>query len=674
MKRNLLFLAGGIAFCSLAYALTPDFTMSFSRHGNQTSQPDVKVSNQGNVRFNKQARLMKAKSDAPEAENQDDLYNVDVLLKEDFSSLGAGNMENPTAVNITEENGDLKGLPGWSGVNVYDAGNAVYVDVKFIIYEDEGWGEAEGEIWTAPVRNVAGKTLRLKADVKGVASADNDEEMFDSMNCIFMAYTDELPGERTMIDFPYFNISSEFETEEVSLEIPETATFYNDDDEQIECPISYVRVKLQPMQTPFFISNLELATVSPKVAIPEGLSFGNFTADGYTAKWDAVAEADKYSVQFYTSEFDADELEFALTPYTTIEVTEPLADVKIDTNDPTFFQVTAYKGAQPSPKSEMHMVFSALPPQMSSATEKEGKVEASWIPTEGAAGTEIFAYRQISTGDAGKNYTFLDIDFSNATSEDDGDEILWLDDYAYGWAALPYPSIEDGAVVINNSGAMWGMPTAKLISTNTYDLSKTNGKVKMIVNAKTSDYAGIMVAMGGTDEETGETITLDADGTKLTTEFADYEFELEGSNSETMFLVQADNSLGTIVVRSIKIIADFPDNSEIGYPYYSDYVNSNSLSFDVPTDAYNRVKIVGRSVKQINAEMMGFIFTIAEAVSKYSEPVYTSGSSAVEATIATTKEAEYYTVDGRLIESTRQPETGIYIVKTADKTQKIMVK
>ena len=655
-------------------AATPDLTGAFLSPTRNLSTNSVKVSKTGDIRFDTNAAPKRAKSLAPKEDNSDDLYNVNVLLNEDFASLGAGNMENPTAVNITEENGDLKGLPGWSGVNVYDAGQAVYVDVRTIQFED-GWFEPEGELWTAPVRDIAGKTIRLRVNVKGVFSEEAmADDRTDYLNCIFMVYSDEMPDQRRMVDFPYFELPYDFQDEEVTLEIPETVTFHNEDDEEVECPISSLRVKLQSMDTPFFITSLEMAEVSPKVAIPDGLSFCNFSADGYTAVWNAVEGADKYKVEFYTSKFDSEEYAFALTSHSVAEVTETSANVTIPTDDPTFFKVTAYAGEQPSPASEMTMVYSALPPEMKEAKIADGNVTVSWNSAKGAAGTEIFAYRQVNVGESGKDYPFLDIDFSNAPDEEDGSDILWLDDYAYGWAALPYPSFEGGAVVINNSGAMWGMPTAKLISTNTYDFSKTSGKVKMIVTAKTTDYAGMVVGMGGTDPATGETVTLDADETDLTTEFADYEFELEGKNAETMFLVQADNSLGTLAVRRIQIIADFEDNSEIGYPYFGDFTDKESISFPVPTEKYERVKAVGRTIKQVNVEEMGHVFTIAEAVSVYSEPVYTDGGLGVVEVDDAAGLTDFYTIDGRKVNPQGNAAPGIYIEKKSGKVTKRMVR
>ena len=47
-------------------------------------------------------------------------------------------MENPTAVNITEPDGMIKGLPGWHGEEVYDAGGCLYVNMSVV--EDPEWG------------------------------------------------------------------------------------------------------------------------------------------------------------------------------------------------------------------------------------------------------------------------------------------------------------------------------------------------------------------------------------------------------------------------------------------------------------------------------------------------------------------------------------------------------
>lgn len=664
MNKILLTILTGAAVAATAIATNHEFKAFTRAAGRIADNQAVSVSREGEVRFDKSAPAKKAKLKAAKSE-AGDLYNEEVLLHEDFSSLGAGNMEDPTAINITEPNGELKGLPGWSGVNVYDAGEALYVDVKFVLDEEEGWGQAEGELWTAPVRNVAGKNVSLKVDVKGVSE---DEELWDSMNCIFMAYTDEIPGERTMVDFPYFDITTDFETHEVSCYIPETMTFYNEDDEEMECPVSYIRIKMQPMETPFFISDLEVSSVEPKVAIPANLSYSGFSTEGYTARWEAVEGADRYVVNFYTSEFDEDEFSFILTPYATATSDQPFCEVKIPTDMPTFFDVTAYEREQPSPVSETYMVYSAMPPMMNHATAADGKVNVDWTKEAGAAYTEITAYRLVNVGDNGKEYEFLDIDFSNAP-ETEGDEMMWLDDYAFGWVALPYPMIEDGAVMIDNSGAMWGMPEARIISANSYDMSEITGKVKMIVTAMTPDYCGMIVATGGIDEETGESVTLDAAATDLTDEYRDYEFELDARNPEIQFLVQADNSLGTLAVKRIRVIADFPDGSEAGYPYFSDLSAGEEMEFETPAEEYNRIKVIGRTIKQINASMFGMTFTIAEAVSRYSDPIFTSGETGVETTATSGNKADMFTIDGRRI-SSDSAAAGLYIEKAGDKVVK----
>lgn len=662
MKKTLLTLLTGAAVVSTAVAVSPDFKSVTRATSRVADNQAISVSKKGDVRFDNASRVKKAKQNAAISETED-LYNVEVLMKEDFSSLNAGNMENPTAVNITESNGDLKGLPGWSGVNVYDAGQALYVDVKFVLNEEEGWGQPEGELWTAPVRNVAGKNMRLKVDVKGVSE---DEELYDSMNCIFLAYTDEIPGERRMIDFPYFDITTDFETHEVSCFIPETMTFYNEDDEEVECPVSYIRVKMQPMETPFFITSLELASVEPKVAVPSNLSYSNFSNEGYTARWDAVEGADRYVVEFFTSEFNEDELEFLLTPYETATVEDPSCTIQIPTDMPTFFNVTAYEGEQASPVSEVYMVYSAMPPKMNSAKVADGVVSADWAAEAGATYTEITAYRQVNVGNNGNGYDFLDIDFSGAADEE-GDEMMWLDNYAYGWVALPYPMMEDGAVMIDNSGAMWGMPEARIISANSYDLSEITGKVKMTVTAMTPDYCGMVVASGGIDAESGETVTLDADETDLTDEFQDYEFELEARNPEAMFLVQADNSLGTLAVRRIHISVDLPEGAEAGYPYFSGLTEGNKIEFGVPSESYDHIQVKGRTIKQITASMWGMTFTIAEAISRYSDPIIASQETGV-GTLSESGNVELFTVDGRRVSS--ESAAGLYIEKTGGKAVK----
>ena len=491
-----------------------------------------------------------------------------------------------------------------------------------------------------------------------------------------LGLSDMIPDDQKLIDFPYVNLTDEWQDVTVDVALPEKVELWSEEiEDDIECPLTGIRIKLQPRETPFYLDDMVVQTLTPKVAIPGNLSYRNFTDSGFTASWDAVEGADSYSVYTYDAEYDPEQYSFLLTLNKVYTSTSNSVDVEMDTKGVIYFNVVAHKGDLISPESEPLMVFSVTPPALNDAENiSEEKFDISWTPANGADGTEIWAYRMNTLGEAASDYPFLELNFADTPDTPSSAQVLFLDDYAYGWAAFPYPSFYDGAIVLDNGSAWMTGEDAKLISTGAYDLSSISGKVKVTVTASTYDYVGFIIASGGIDETTGQMETLEAfEVPELTEDWNDYVFELEAKNPQTMFIIQVNN-LGVLAIRDIKVEASFPAGAVISYPYFTEYTDSDHLTVPMPENESERIRYIGRSIKDLVVSIDGEERLLEEAISDYSAPKFVDLKTGVTSVDATEQESRFYTLDGIYVGKERPAQKGIYIRRNAESASKVIVK
>ncbi len=680
MQKFLLFLASATTCLGMAATPTDGLSWKSAGIGNSASGTSINVDRHGKASyrknpvsgtFDRERTNIAAKT--PSRVSEADLFNIKTILDEDFKSLTNGNMENPTAVNITEPDGMIKGLPGWHGEEVYDAGGCLYVNMSVV--EDPEWGflTPVGEIFTPDLATDGAPTVRIRFRVKGVPT---DEDMFDSLNIIVLGLSDMIPDDQKLIDFPYVNLTDEWQDVSVEVELPEEIALWSDEaDDDVDCPLTGIRIKLQPRETPFYLDDVIVETLTPKVAVPQNLSYTEFSDSGFTAEWDAVEGADSYTVYAFDAEFDAEQYAFNLTLNKEYETSTNSVNVEMDTKGVIYFSVVAHKDGMISPASEPVMVFSVTAPEMHDATDiSDTGFNIGWTPANGADGTEIWAYRMNTLNGDAADYPYLKLDFANTSDNPASSQVLFLDEYAYGWAAMPYPSFYDGAIVLDNNSAWMTGQDAKLMSTGAYDLSSITGKVKVYVTACTYDYSGLVVASGGYDEKTESIVTMDAcEIPELTEDWKEYTFEVEAKNPQTMFIIQALN-LGVLAIRDVRIEASFPSGAVIGYPYFTQFSEDDSMSIAMPSEECERVKYIGRSVKDLIVSIDGQDQLLNEAISNYSSPKYVDVMTGIESVETSSATSVFYTIDGIYAGDKCPSQKGIYIKRCGNSTSKIIVK
>lgn len=678
--RKLSLLIAGTSVAVLAGASQmPAFDFNVSRNSviaNKTI--GLSGASNGELSFSKESLSQMSKKKKAtklrrlESSDPDGLYNITTLLSEDFS-IFQGDDNDPTAINVTNEDGTIKGLPSWWGADVYAADRCAYVDCHKVYEEDDPYVfQVEGQINTAVIPIEDAESVQIKFRAK--SAPYDDSEHWEALNVIVMCVSDEMPGVARMVDFDWDGVAPNWNDEYwFNFEIPETFV-YHGEEEDITLPLTGIYVRFYTTGIPFYLGDLRVETRSAKVVMPQNLGFKNFTEEGYVATWDAVEVADKYVVNVFNANFDEENYSFVLTEAQTLETSANEIEVNIDTAGLTYFMVTAYEGAQPSPTTEPFPVFGVLPPVMNPISNPgEDSFNVSWQPANGATLTEVWAYRQLKTVEALSDYPFVTLDFSGVDYEYSGGAMN-LDKFAYGWMASPSAEIDGGVIILDNYGALWGNPYAQLISVGAYDFSDIEGKVKVKVMARSEEGCGIVVATGGYDEEADTILTMDADAVEeLSADLTEYTFELEAKNSRTMFIIQVIG-FDVVEIQSVTVEASFPQGAEIGWPYKDIYTQESSAVLAYPEDAeYDRVKVTGRSIKSITAEIFGSDYTIMEATSNFSDPVYVDSPSLVGVINPETEVPVYYNIDGTVVGNTYPVNNGIYIEKRGAKAKKITV-
>ncbi len=192
--------------------------------------------------------------------------------------------------------------------------------------------------------------------------------------------------------------------------------------------------------------------------------------------------------------------------------------------------------------------------------------------------------------------------------------------------------------------------------------------------ARSEDGCGIVVATGGYSEEADAILTMDMQAVEeLSEDLTEYTFELDAKNPRTMFIIQVIG-FDVVEIQSVVIETSFPQGAEIGWPYQDVYTPGSSAVMTYPEGVeYDRIKVMGRSIKTLKAEIFGSDYTLMEATSNFSEPVYVGNPTAVAAIGAETEAPVYYNIDGTVAGTSYPAANGIYIEKRGTKATKVIV-
>ena len=599
----------------------------------------------------------------------DELYDYRVLMTEDFSKMTEGSVGAPGSEYLDAEDHSIPdkyfSTPGWAGYRVKQAGGAVYIETRDES-EDEEMHFPQGELMTSEIEiNTNGvHDVTICARVK--SEVPDNELLVIPLAHAYSGAFGIMTGEE---------ITEEWSDVEITVELPEAFSDWNDEGEQVLVPITTCVFKLGGSVGPIYIDEISLVDKAPKVAIPQNLGYKNFSDDGFTAVWDAVEGADKYILNVNTLKLV--DGEYVPTPFIEQkEVTGTSYDIAVPTQGALSFTVEAVKGDLRSPVSDVFKVFDVMPPVMKEAENiTESDFTARWDAAKGAAGYEVWAYKGFKADADVDGYVLAKLDFSGMTEpgEDfEGDEVMWLDEYAPGWSACCYPEPVAGGLKMDNSAAMYGQQSR--FQSCEYDLSNAGGKVNVSITACSEAGMTILAALGGADE-TGTFETLDYKEITLTPEMKTYTVTLEGGVAQSLvgiYMVDYND----MIVADITVTQDLKAGESIYTPYAYDYVEGEtSVDLQFPEGEFTNVKCAARSFKYEYMEFFGMQFVMDQAVSAFSAPIFVEKSSGVHEIGVDNPDTEavYYDLQGRKCPADNLVP-GIYIRKADGKAEKILVK
>lgn len=190
-----------------------------------------------------------------------------IILSEDFSKFTAGSESEPDNMRLddpqtTDIDNAYFNSPGWSGIEIYQAGGCAYID-----FSDE-WGEPG--LLSTPLINTEGSIFikcRMKAEnhegeIVGYNIVDQNWELIDS-NVDFVEVTDE------WTEVSWFTSSG--------------------------CENSYIY--FFSYSTNIFIDDIEV--ISCSMPTPALLDETDITKNAFTANWETVDAADAYIFRLF---------------------------------------------------------------------------------------------------------------------------------------------------------------------------------------------------------------------------------------------------------------------------------------------------------------------------------------------------------------------------------------
>ena len=194
-----------------------------------------------------------------------------MLLEEDFSRFTAGSEATPDATDISDvDTGAIAdsytATPGWYGAAVYQAGGCAYIGMF-----DFGYGDEPGYIQLPIMEGLSTYevTFRARSAVEGST---------DTM------YVVGFDSNSDSYEYEIIDITDNWAEYSITLTSDYSAT----------------GIQLYTMTNDFYIDDISLKSLKTGIAAPKALAASNVTATGFTANWEAVADATDYQLSVFS--------------------------------------------------------------------------------------------------------------------------------------------------------------------------------------------------------------------------------------------------------------------------------------------------------------------------------------------------------------------------------------
>ena len=504
--------------------------------------------------------------------SESDIYNVTMLVAENFDKLSAGSEEAP------DENmldgfipSELTASPNWSAYYVYQAGGCLLIDRS-----------------KNNNANLCSPVLEIPADDRPVT----------------VTFRARLGNKNVERDWVEVYVADATDPNDVFTHTNDYAYVYDEWKEY-----KFVFTKKRPgtkyffqfsgYDEPVFVDDIEIKILDPKIEAPVAADFSEFTNDSFKANWSSVEGADAYLVSLFQINDDRDKTRNYITKDLRVDgCSHTFTGLETPTN--TFYYVVkTVKGESVSPESNAVKVQSLTVPANIAITKVDNdNLKVTWDPVAGAEYYVINAFRS-HKAEGNETYVLSSENFDKLVcdgtvlepevpyqSQEELDE--WTDQP--GWIA-EFPLHINGAYGLSGYyGEQYGYLV--YLESPIMDLRAGGGKVNVSadlygqkVNQTDVCTATFRTLKYVVEDGREKLITTDADVTaKIPEAWTNYSFGLGGGTE--MSVVEIVANAGALYIDNLEITQDLKAGEKVSVPY----LNSKSETAEITMPINNLLR------------------------------------------------------------------------------------
>ena len=498
---------------------------------------------------------------------------VNLLLNEDFSLFTAGSEEAPDPVDVMllPNSDDFFLTPGWSGIEVHQAGGKAFFEMGV---DDKG-EDNPGYLMTPDIDLSQGQGIyRATFRVKNANPNSTDAPLQ-----YFVLNND--PNNRGIIKAEGQPMSNEQYTDVVIIGAN---------------GVKYTSLMFLSWRGKIFVENFKLEELIFPLAIPQNIKMELTSANTIKASWDAVEGATSYTVALLQDGNEIVTVEVPASAGNSVELTGDFTPgqqvgISVIARNGDDHSYPGYVYGTPMPEEI------GTPVALEATNVTENGFTANWEETPFAANYQIHIDRTHEVTEEGEEIVYLYEDFQEVPFESSDDQRstivttdgmpVYLDDYINypGWSTF-LCSIFKGVLAITNMYEAYGIPGVLMGPQTDYSLG--GGKVKVSgMCLSFFDDAVLKVGFGTLGfGATGYTINFEegAKDVDVSTAGTFFNVELEGGGADKQICFQMTDGAQSgdmVAFLGLNISSDLLVGDKYTAMYKNSIVPGGTTSFDV---------------------------------------------------------------------------------------------
>ncbi len=593
-------------------------------------------------------------------------YEEEVLMEKDLTTLTEGTMESPK--NIVNSFGQLEGLDGWIGYEVYSVageglliknslagtGNGAALIPAFV--DTKGYGRIRYSVdYTTP---------EFSSVITGMDWIDGYLLLSSADYAPTVYYTDKsLQGFMRLDEEATANWICDIPSE------PKMLWSANGDGTQYgEHNIDRASVYLRSAcYSNLLVRKITVTGLTPVLDTPANARVEKYADDKATIAWDAVDGATEYVVRVY-SNTRCNGNTYDLGSYQQYRLNETSVEVPVNVEkSATIVELFALGKKTRSVATSLRVIDMASPEFNPITEDERGNIRLDWEVPANNILTQVNVLKGEEVKEATDNYVVAALSAADMEDRANAGNLVTFEGQDGTWTIEGSQlAIENGAITMQNTSI-----SQMLVNSNcAYDFSGITGNVKVRFSAKADGPCLVKVAAVDVDDNHSFG-NADYKYVTLTEDYADYEVELtpvEATRFELLF-----GGLSTVYFKDLTVTCGLPAGAIFYKPVLSRNVSTNgkttgSFAFKTPAAPFKNLMVWGVNVRYeyYDAKPTNAVF------SRYSKPVYLEKELGIES-VAIVEEAEaqpvYYNLHGMRINNA---QNGAFIKVTGDKVEKII--